>query len=60
MQVLIIWLTFAGSPNTIAVTAHEFTTLTACAEAGQKVLEKAPLTVPAAPNVRWVCVPKGD
>lgn len=58
-QILIIWLTYAGSPNTIAVTAAEFDNLTACAAAGNKVLEKAPLTVPDTPNVRWVCVPKG-
>jgi hypothetical protein len=57
--VLILWLTYAGTPNTIAVTSAEFNTLTACGAAGNKVLEKAPLTVPAEPNVRWVCVEKG-
>ncbi len=60
MFVLILWMTYAGTPNTIAVTAAEFANLTACAAAGAKVLEKAPLTVPAEPNVRWVCVAKGD
>lgn len=57
--VLILWLTFSGSPNTIAVTAAEFNTLEACGAAGNKVLEKSPLTVPATPSVRWVCVEKG-
>ncbi len=58
VHVLILWMTYAGTPNTIAVTAAEFSNLTACAAAGNKVLEKAPLTQPAEPNVRWVCVPK--
>ncbi len=57
--VLIVWLTYAGTPNTIAVTAAEFNNLTACGAAGAKVLEKAPLTSPAEPAVRWVCVEKG-
>lgn len=58
--ILILWLTYAGSDTSIAVTAAEFDTLTACGAAGNKVLEKAPLTVPSAPNVRWVCVEKGS
>jgi len=57
--ILIVWMTYAGTPNTIAAAAAEFNTLTACGLAGQKVLEKAPLTQPAEPNVRWICVEKG-
>ncbi len=57
--ILILWFTYSGTPNTIAATAAEFNTLTACAAAGDKVLEKSPLTVPATPSVRWVCVEKG-
>jgi len=57
--ILILWMTYAGTPNTLAVTSGEFNTLTACGDAGNKVLEKSPLTTPATPNVRWVCVEKG-
>ncbi len=59
VYVLILWLTYAGSPPTIAATAAEFNTLTDCAAAGNKVLEKAPLTETGTPSVRWVCVQKG-
>lgn len=56
--ILILWLTYAD-PHAIAVTSAEFNSLSACGAAGEKVLEKAPLTVTDVPNVRWVCVEKG-
>lgn len=56
--ILILWMTYAD-PHAIAATSAEFNSLTDCAAAGEKVLEKTPQTIPDTPNVRWVCVEKG-
>lgn len=56
MYVLILWLT--NDDGGIAVTSQEFETLEKAAAAGEKVLEKAPLTETGTPRVRWVCVEK--